>query len=186
MSELARPFRAGRRGITGHLEQPERELLIKLFGDVVTTLEPQQEPDQDPLAAMLGITEDARAPEDPALARLLPQAAAEEEAAAEFRRFTERGIREEKIGRLRMAAMDCEAPKLQLDDEHARAFAAALNDVRLVLAARLGIRDEQDAERVARYTDWNQATDVESYMSLVYQFVSWLQDSLMEAMLQRL
>ena len=58
--------------------------------------------------------------------------------------------------------------------------------MRLVLAARLGIRDEQDAERVAGYTDWNQATDVESYMSLVYQFVSWLQDSLMEAMLQRL
>ncbi|KTR80110.1 DUF2017 family protein, partial [Rothia kristinae] len=75
---MARPFRAGRRGITGHLEQPERELLIKLFGDVVTTLEPRQDPDQDPLAAMLGITEDAEAPEDPALARLLPQAAADD------------------------------------------------------------------------------------------------------------
>lgn len=180
---MAKPFHHGRKGITGSLEAPERELLIKLFDDVVTTLEPETAEDEDPLAAMLGITEDARPPEDPALRRLLPTASADEDEAGEFRRFTERGIREAKIAHLKMAAMDCESPKLVLDEEHARAFAAALNDVRLVLAARLDIQDEEDAQRVASYTDWDQATDVESYMSLVYQFVSWLQDSLMEAML---
>lgn len=183
---MARPFRAGRKGITGHLEQPERELLVKLFTDVVTTLEPEAAPDEDPLAAMLGITEDPQVPEDPALARLLPQASEDAEEATEFRRLSERGIREAKIAHLQMAAMDCESAKLVLDDEHAQAFAAALNDVRLVLASRLEIRDEQDAERVAAYSDWSQATDVDSYMALVYQFVSWLQDSLMEAMLSRL
>lgn len=82
--------------------------------------------------------------------------------------------------------MDCESPKLLLDHEHSMAFASALNDVRLVLATRLGIESEEDAQRVASYTDWSQAQDVESYMSLVYQFVSWLQDSLVEAMLSDL
>lgn len=183
---MAKEFRNGRRGITGGLEEPERELLIKLFRDVITTLEPETPEDEDPLAALVGISEDVETPEDPALARLLPQATADDDDAAEFRRLTERSVRESKIGNLRMAAMDCESPKLHLDREHSMAFASALNDVRLVLATRLGIESEEDAQRVASYDDWSQAQDVESYMALVYQFVSWLQDSLVEAMLSDL
>lgn len=181
---MAKEFKNGRKGIVGGLEGPERELLIKLFRDVITTLEPEPQAEGgDPLDALVGITEDPQIPEDPALRRLLPQASDDDEQATEFRRLTERGVRESKIGHLRMAAMDCESPKLVLNPEHAMAFAAALNDVRLVLSARLGIDSEEDAQRVASYTDWSQAHDVESYMALVYQFVSWLQDSLVEAML---
>lgn len=183
---MAKEFRSGRKGITGGLEEAERELLIKLFQDVITTLEPDTPEDEDPLATLVGISEDSSIPEDPALARLLPQASDDDEEAAEFRRLTERSVREAKIGHLKMAAMDCESPKLLLDHEHSMAFASALNDVRLVLATRLGIESEEDAQRVASYTDWSQAQDVESYMSLVYQFVSWLQDSLVEAMLSDL
>ena len=183
---MATPFRSGRKGIVGGLEAPERDLLRKLFRDVILTLEPDPREDEDPLARLLGIGEETEEPEDPALARLLPRGTQDEEAAAEFRRFTERSIREAKVGRLRMAAMDCESPRLELDDEHAAALSAALNDVRLILAARLGIETEQDAARVAEYSDWQQARDVESYMALVYQFVSWLQESLVEAMLSRL
>ncbi|MCT1368240.1 MULTISPECIES: DUF2017 domain-containing protein [Kocuria] len=181
---MAKEFKNGRKGIVGGLEGPERELLIKLFHDVITTLEPESRGEnEDPLEALVGITDDPEIPEDPALRRLLPQASDDDEAATEFRRYTERGVRESKIAHLRMAAMDCEAPKLVLNPEHAMAFASALNDVRLVVATRLGIESEEDAQRVAEYTDWSQARDVESYMSLVYQFVSWLQDSLVEAML---
>lgn len=183
---MAAPFRRTRKGITGALERPERELLIKLFQDVMTTLEPEPAAEQDPLEAMLGISGDGSAPQDPALARLLPQAADDPEQAAEFRRYTEQQVREGKVANLKMAAMDCESAKPVLDERHAMALAAALNDVRLVLAVRLEIQDEQDAERVASFTDWSQATDVDSYMALVYQFVSWLQDSLMEALMEGL
>ena len=32
--------------------------------------------------------------------------------------------------------------------------------------------------------DWSQAEDVESYLALVYNFTTWLQESLVQAMLQ--
>ena len=183
---MARAFKNTRRGITAALETPERELLHRLFSDVIIALDVETSEGEDELARMVGITEDARPPEDPALARLLPQAGEDEEQSAEFRRLTERGIREAKTAHLRMAQMDVQSSRLQLDPTHAQAFAAALNDVRLVLAARLGIEDEDDAERVASYTDWSQAEDVESYMALVYHFVSWLQETLIQALMEQL
>jgi hypothetical protein len=53
-----------------------------------------------------------------------------------------------------------------------------------VLAERLDIRDEEDAEHVHLMQDWSQAEDVESYLALVYNFTTWLQESLVQAMLQ--
>lgn len=183
---MARAFRATRKGFTASLETPERELLHRLFADVITALEPEEQQEQDEFARLVGITENASIPEDPAVARLLPQGGPDQEESQEFRRLSERGIRDVKIAHLSMAQMDVQSSRLQLDEQHAQAFAAALNDVRLVLAARLGIESEQDAQRIASYTDWSQAEDVESYMALVYQFVSWLQESLVQALLERL
>jgi hypothetical protein len=34
--------------------------------------------------------------------------------------------------------------------------------------------------------DWSQAEDVESYLALVYNFATWLQESLVQAMLASL
>ena len=68
----------------------------------------------------------------------------------------------------------------------ARHWSTALNDVRLVLAERLDIRDDADAEHVHRMQDWSQAEDVESYLALVYNFTTWLQESLVQAMLASL
>ena len=58
--------------------------------------------------------------------------------------------------------------------------------MRLVLAERLDIRDEADADHVHQMQDWSQAEDVESYLALVYNFTTWLQESLVQAMLQSL
>ena len=79
--------------------------------------------------------------------------------------------------------MALDSEKLVLGPEAAKLWAMALNDVRLVLAERLDIRDEEDAERVHEVQDWGDAEDVDSYLSLVYNFVSWLQESLVQAML---
>ena len=56
----------------------------------------------DPLAAMVGIGTATEAPDDPALARLLPDAYGEDaDASAEFRRYTELSLREKKQAQAR-------------------------------------------------------------------------------------
>ncbi|WP_269937022.1 DUF2017 domain-containing protein [Arthrobacter sp. HY1533] len=184
---MAKAFSAGRRGITGHLESAERDLLRKLFSDIISMLEPDSPAHEDPLAALIGLDMDVSVPSDPALLRLLPDAVKDDAAASlEFRQLTERSLREGKIGALRAASLGLESDKLVLDAEAARHWAMALNDVRLVLAERLDIRSEEDADKVHEVQDWDQAEDVDSYLSLVYNFVTWLQESLVQAMLSSL
>ncbi len=58
--------------------------------------------------------------------------------------------------------------------------------MRLVLAERLGLETEEDAERIHAQDDWSKADTVDEYLALVYNFVTWLQESLMQAMLKSL
>ena len=64
------------------------------------------------------------------------------------------------------------ARPLVLDDEQARAWLTALNDVRLVLAERMGLRTDADAERLA---------DDPSGTAALYDFLTWLQETLVHA-----
>ena len=182
---VAKAFKYGLKGITGFLEPAERELLRSLFDDVISMLEPEDRGHEDPLAALIGLDMEAREPSDRALRRLLPNVMKNDDAASlEFRQLTERSLRESKIGALRAAALGLDKDELVLTPDDARHWSMALNDVRLVLAERLDIRDEADADHVHQMQDWSQAEDVESYLALVYNFTTWLQESLVQAMLQ--
>ncbi|MDQ0677896.1 hypothetical protein QFZ30_001278 [Arthrobacter pascens] len=187
MGNVAKAFKNGLKGITGFLEPAERELLRSLIHDVISMLQPEERANQDPLAAMIGLDMDVREPSDRALKRLLPNVVKNDDGASlEFRQLTERSLRETKIGALRAAALDLDKDEIILSPEGARHWSMALNDVRLVLAERLDIQDEEDAEHVHLMQDWSQAEDVESYLALVYNFATWLQESLVQAMLQSL
>ncbi|MEZ2370825.1 DUF2017 domain-containing protein [Arthrobacter sp. RCC_34] len=180
---MAKTFVPGSRGITGYLEEEERELLRKLFSDVIHMLEPEVLDSEDPLVALVGFDPHIAPPEDAALRRLLPDGVKDDdEAALEFRRFTERSLRESKIGTLRAASLALESNELHLDENQARNFAMALNDVRLVVSERLNIRTQDDAEAVYAMQEWSDADDLETYLSVVYNFVSWLQESLVQAL----
>ena len=121
---------------------------------------------------------------DRALLRLLPNVMKDDDAGSlEFRQLTERSVRESKIGALRATAMGLDKDDLVLTPADAQRWSMALNDVRLVLAERLDIRDEADADHVHSMQDWSQAEDVESYLALVYNFTTWLQESLVQSML---
>ena len=182
---MAKAFKYGLKGITGFLEPTERELLRSLIADVISMLQPEEREGQDPLAALIGLDMDVVEPTDRAVRRLLPNVVKDDgDASLEFRQLTERSLRETKIGALRAAALDLDKDEIVLTTEGAKHWSAALNDVRLVLAERLDIRDEQDAEHVHLMQDWSQAEDVESYLALVYNFTTWLQESLVQAMLQ--
>ncbi len=133
------------------------------------------------------------APTDPALARLLPDGVvgdgdggAAGQAAGEFRALTEDAVRRAKTQDLQRAVAALQANPVVLSEAEAVSFSRALNDVRLVLSSRLGIETEQDAERVHEVDDWSAATDVESYMALLYNFTTWLLETLMVALSTRL
>jgi hypothetical protein len=184
---VAKAFKYGLKGITGYLEPAEKELLRSLFDDVISMLQPDEHQSQDPLTALIGLDMDVKEPSDRAVRRLLPNVMKDDGAASlEFRQLTERSLREGKIGALRAAALGLDKDELTLSSDDARHWSTALNDVRLVLAERLDIQDEADAEQVHQMQDWSQAEDVESYLALVYNFTTWLQESLVQAMLQSL
>lgn len=184
---MAKAFKYGLKGITGYLEPAERELLRGLFADVIAMLEPEERENQDPLSALIGLDMDVQEPTDRAVRRLLPNVMKDDGAASlEFRQLTERSLREGKIGALRAASLGLDKDELTLTETDARHWSTALNDVRLVLAERLDIQDEADAENVHLMQDWSQAEDVESYLALVYNFTTWLQESLVQAMMHSL
>lgn len=123
---------------------------------------------------------------DPAVQRLLPDARSGDDAddgSAQFRQLAQEDIRAEKIEDLQRAYALVQTPSLVLSTKEAEAFGRALNQVRLVLSSRLEIHHEDDAERVHQIDSVDQATDVDRYMALLYNFVSWLQESLMQALI---
>lgn len=180
---MAESFSVTSRGLTARFTPEEVQVLTRLFEDVALALEPEGDPNTDPLAALVGISETADVPSDPAVARMLPVASNDPEIADEYRRYTDLSLRQTKISHLKLAAMDIQAGTVHLDIERANAWAAALNDVRLTLGARLAITSAADAERIGECTDWDQIETTEDYMALLYNFVTWLQESLMQALL---
>lgn len=125
-------------------------------------------------------------PRDPALARLLPAGMEAGAGAEEFRAATEDSLRAAKTEDLQRAVAALQKDHVLLSQDEAVGFSRALNDVRLVLATRLDIQDEQGAARVAQIEDFSQAEDVESTMALLYNFSSWLLETLMMALTSHL
>ncbi|GCE76029.1 DUF2017 domain-containing protein [Cellulomonas biazotea] len=142
-------------------------------------------------------TEDVPPPEDPAVRRLLPDASRDDPAvAAEFRRLTEDDLRAGKVARLRVLWGLLTAPGggrrhdgLSVSPAQAPDVAAALTDLRLVLAERLDVRTDEDAERLYDVLGDDDApgrgpgTDVRRYLVALYGALSWLQESLVGLML---
>lgn len=129
--------------------------LVELVEDGVPT------ETEDPFAAALGIGPGV-APEDPVLARLLPDAYTapgaqsdreQEENSHEFRRYTEMSLRQLKGGRARAVSQELagdprDPVDVRLDETGAQAWLTVLTDLRLALAARIGLDTETDAEEL--------------------------------------
>ncbi|MFP5345868.1 MAG: DUF2017 domain-containing protein [Actinomycetes bacterium] len=195
---MATAFRTSDPGVTASFDEAERDLLTRLFLDVAEMLEQGLPDDADPLVSLVGITPEAHVPEDPALARLLPPGTTgDDELAGEFRRFTEMGLRERKSAALRRAAASLatvrppervrrkaaeKAGRLELDREAAGAWVTALTDVRLVLAERLGIRTDEDAEELHDLAESEDEEDPRAWLAAVYDFLTWLQETLVTAL----
>lgn len=132
-------------------------------------------------------------PDDPALLRLLPNAApTDREVADEFRRLTEPDLRDMKTARLRAMweQLSGEGPAWVVPIDQALPTAAALTDVRLVIASRLEMVTDEDA--LALHAEIEAATKALAlgdehgpevdrerlWLAMLYQALTWLQDSL--------
>ncbi|GLU50451.1 DUF2017 domain-containing protein [Nocardiopsis ansamitocini] len=154
--------------------------LLRSMAALVLQLVEAPEP-QDDFAALVGIGTSSVKPEDPVLARLFPDAYSDDaEAAGDFRRYTEDDLRRRKRENAQ-GVLDQIPPRggeITLDLADAHAWLKVLNDVRLALATRLGIKDDMPAVEL----DDELAADEKAGALSVYSWLTGLQDSLLRAL----
>ena len=174
----------------------EADLLRSLAGQLVELLRNEAavpHDEADPLEAMLDFSGPTQAPEDPVLARLFPTAYPDdEEAAAEFRRFTEGALRDGKaaaavaiIDGLEEAGLPPELTEdglvidVELDEETAETWLRSFTDLRLALATRLEV-EEGDEAYWASLPD----EDPRAQAHDIYEWVGYLQETLVAALMK--
>jgi len=174
-------FRATSGGVTARFAAPQARIVRDLVSQVAELVggdQPVRQPDD--LAAELGLSDSTALPGDPVLARLLPDAyQADPEAAGEFRKYTERGLRDGKVAAA-MTVLDtlpARGGRVRLSEADAQAWLRALNDVRLALGVRLGVTDDFD-ERSGQIDPG----DPRSAYVWVYHWLAFLQESLVDAL----
>jgi len=195
------PFRSVRGGgARAWLAAAEASLLRNLVGQIMTLVEPgASDPqtgdpqtsnpktsdagtpdDLDALEAMLYPPGAAQTPEDPVLARLLPDAYSDDpEAAGEFRKYTEPALRSAKyeVARQMLDTLPEAGGRIQLSQDEALSWLKALNDVRLALGVRLGVTEEFEEDWAKLKPDDPQWTAYE-----VYAWLGAVQESLVQAL----
>ncbi len=192
-------FRSTSSGATARFAAPQAAIIRSLVSQIaeLVAVEEDQDPDlttsagpdtgaelppgsPDDLVARLGLSRSTELPEDPVLARLLPDAYRDDpEASGEFRRYTEQDLRSGKVAAA-MTVLQTLPPsggRVRLSQSDAGAWLRALNDVRLALSVRLGVTDDFD-EQVEDMS----ADDPRSAYVWVYQWLAFLQDSLVGAL----
>lgn len=174
----------------------EADLLRSLASQLVELLRneeaaPGASASDDPLEAMLDFSGPTTEPDDPVLARLFPTAYPDdEEAAGEFRRFTEGALRDSKARNAVLVIDTLEESGLpqELDDDRlwidvelgtaeADAWMRSFTDIRLALATRLGV-EEGDEDYWTGLPDDDPRTQVHD----IYEWVGYLQETLVSAL----
>ncbi|KAB8161420.1 DUF2017 family protein [Streptomyces sp. 3MP-14] len=190
----------GEGGASVTLDDGEISVLRSLTVQLLELIGPDQgEPENaDPLNALFA-EGPSEPPSDPALARLFPDAYGDPESppdpaartrSAEFRRFTESDLRTQKRDRLlaMVRALDearSARPEaggeavLTLDRAASDRWLGGLNDLRLVIGARLGIEDESTTEKLFDLPD----EDPRKPMVIAFLWLGSLQETLVETLL---
>ncbi|WP_182524262.1 DUF2017 domain-containing protein [Nocardioides dongkuii] len=173
----------------------EADLLRTLASQLVELLRNEAavpRDDRDPFEALMDFSGPTTEPEDPVLARLFPTAyPGDEEASAEFRRFTEGALRDGKaaaavsiIDGLEEAGLPPELTEdglvidVELDEAEAEAWMRSFTDLRLALATRLGVEEDDEDYWLALPEE-----DPRSQIHDIYEWIGLLQETLVEALM---
>jgi hypothetical protein len=169
----------------------EADLLRSLAGQLIELLRNESATSRqgDPLEDLLDFSGPTTAPDDPVLARLFPTAYPDdEEAAGDFRRFTESSLRDGKaaaaasvIDTLEEAGLPAEPEDglfidVELDPPTAMTWMRSFTDMRLAIATRLGV-EEGDEEYWATLPD----DDPRAQVHDIYDWLGYLQETLIQA-----
>jgi len=192
MSEGFQRRRGG--GVVATFTGFEADLLRSLASQLVELLRNEvaaPRTSDDPLEQLLDFSGPTSEPDDPVLARLFPTAYPDdEEAAGEFRRFTEGALRDHKaqgavqiIESLEEAGLPPELGEdglivdIELDRGDAMTWMKSFTDIRLALATRLGV-EEGDEDY------WLSLPDDEPRANVydIYQWVGYLQETLVDGL----
>ena len=194
MSGFTRHRRSGR--IIATFSGFEADLLRSLASQMVELLRNERAepaaPTADAFEAMMAEFSGATTiPEDPVLVRLFPTAYPDDvEAASDFRRFTEGGLRDGKaaaaaaiIDAVEEAGLPPELTEdglvidVELTHAQAETWMRAFTDIRLALATRLGVEagDEHYWHSLPDDDPRAQAHDI-------YEWVGYLQETVIEAL----
>ena len=139
--------------------------------------------ESDPFAQLMAqlsaAPDEVTTPDDPVLLRLLPNAYADPEAAADFRRYTEptlRGKKKRALKQLRasLAVIVDEDRAGIVEDLDSGIWLMGINDLRLALSVRLGINPDA-FELFEALPD----SDPQKAIYAVYFWLGWLQESLL-------
>jgi hypothetical protein len=190
--EPFRPTRGG--GARAWLAASEASLLRNLVGQVMTLIAPENAETppgsrveaHDEIAALEALLhaspagQTPAAPEDPVLARLLPDGYRDDpDAASEFRKYTEPARRSAKqqVAQQVLDTLPDAGGRIHLTQEQAMAWLKALNDVRLALGIRLGVTEDFEEQ-------WRRLTQDDPQWAAfeVYAWLGAVQESLVQAL----
>jgi hypothetical protein len=130
----------------------------------------------DPLALMVGIDSNATKPTDPVLGRLYPDAYPDDpEASLEFRRFTERSLRDASTQRaervVELISENSPVTTVELTGDSWNDMVGFLNDLRLALGTRLEITETLELHDIPD-------TDPKAALFDLYGWLTWMQEML--------
>jgi hypothetical protein len=186
--EMFRPTKDG--GASVWLSAGEATLLRTLVMPVMDLLggSAEQSAEQE---ASVGVLDDLekllddsqsqpQTPQDPVLARLLPDAYPDDPAAAdEFRKYTESSLREAKkyFAQTLLDTLPANGGRVKLTGDQARDWLRALNDVRLMFGVRLEVTEDFEEQLAALNPEDPKVAAFE-----VYGWLGAVQESLVQAL----
>lgn len=207
-------FRPMRGGYLARADETERRFMRGLATDVAYMLghpideyvEQSERVSDDPLAAyeaeLSGISADdgevsreweSKGPIDDAFYRLLPDMSELPEEAAALRMMTEDSLAAVKSEHLRVfwRSLNAVGDDVWVDNEDVPAWLAGANSVRIVVAARLDIHDEESGDAVYRHAEeitgadgrgkGREIDDPDDLLAVLYTMIAWWQESLLVA-----
>lgn len=161
------------------VDQVERGLLTSVARQVIDLVKPDDPaPDQDPLAAQLGWIEgDVQVSDDPAVARLLPDAYDDPDDARDFRRFTENDLRQAKVQHATTVIEEIERSGEKVTVASPDSWLGTLNDARIAIGTRIQITEDNHEELANLSED-----DPRAGLFHVYDWLTFLQESLVRCL----
>ncbi len=173
-------FRRRRGAVLLTVHELEAPVLLGLLAQLADLVAPEVAADADPLAAMVGIGTATAPSDNPVLARLFPDAYADDpESSGEFRRYTENSLRERKHAAALAVIATLEEPGVErpLSPEEVEAWLGALTDLRLAIGTALSVDEDWEAQLAGLPPDHPARQSFE-----IYNWLSWLQETLLRCL----